>query len=465
MLQINTMSENKGGVVNLVDAEVPADQGLAALGMLMRLGGNVMAALGTLFAVTLLLNARGFGANNQLFLTFAVIGLSILRSIIHAQAGSSLVHTETDHLAGVKRYITLALAQSAIVALILQVAFFKDLRVSFACLVGLALWPATLAVLLRLPRFARFADAPMPVPEDKGFEGAAILMTVFGLCGFIGTATALVVMLKTLGSRELQSGPIVMMLLGLVLLVVRSGLHAHAGISGLRETSVDRAVELANRYTNFGVISGFCVGGLMLLLVMMSGVLSADGMAAIVCITWLLLAWPMTIRRFFSDRQFSDILAGDQAPVHRRSPDAGLTWLGWLLFGYAALEGSFLVIQLLAGSHGTMVERFNLFGMLGLRSIWFSVGMVVLQGWAGFELIRMSPAARSVATVFGVIAAGLAIWTAWPLVKDLHHVGGKGDLAMMFGPLALALVIPVATVVLVNRKIAPTARARYRTPR
>ena len=34
----------------------------------------------------------------------------------------------------------------------------------------------------------------------------------------------------------------------------------------------------------------------------------------------------------------------------------------------------------------------------------------------------------------------------------------------MIGPLAIALVIPIATLVLVNRKIAPTARARFRQP-
>ena len=42
------------------------------------------------------------------------------------------------------------------------------------------------------------------------------------------------------------------------MLVVRSFIHVQAGFSGLRETQVDRAVELANRYANFGVISSFC---------------------------------------------------------------------------------------------------------------------------------------------------------------------------------------------------------------
>ncbi|MFT3692845.1 MAG: hypothetical protein QM831_06875 [Kofleriaceae bacterium] len=459
------MSDNNGGVVNLVDAEVPADQGLAALGMLMRLGGNVMAALGSLFAVTLLMSARG-ARGNDLFLMLLVVGGSIVRSIIHSQAGSQLVHgdprVENSHLLGVRRYIAVALIQSCVVALILQVSVFHEIRTTIAVFAGLLVWPTTLAILFKLPRFARFTTQPMPVPEDKGFEGAAILMTVFGVCGTIATATGLVLMMKSLSTRELQSGPVVMLLFCLVLLVIRSALHAHAGISGLRETSVDHSVELANRYTNFGIISGFCVGGLMLILVMMTSRPSVDGMAAIVGVTWMLLTWPMIIRRFFSDRQFNDILAGDQAPIHRRSPDAGLTWLGWFLFAYAGFEASFLVVQMIGGSGAGMAARFNLFSAFGMRSIWFSVGMVLLQGWAGFELVRMSPQARAVASVFGVVATGLTLWTAWPLMKEIKHVGDPNDFALMFGPLALALVIPIATVVLVNRKIAPTARARYR---
>ena len=37
--------------------------------------------------------------------------------------------------------------------------------------------------------------------------------------------------------------------------------------------------------------------------------------------------------------------------------------------------------------------------------MWFSVGVVVLQGWAGFELVRMSPHSRIIATVFGIVSA------------------------------------------------------------
>ena len=64
------------------------------------------------------------------------------------------------------------------------------------------------------------------------------------------------------------------------MLVVRSFIHVQAGFSGLRETSVDRSVELANRYANFGVISSFCAGG-ALLFVMMNLKLDVFGLAGL----------------------------------------------------------------------------------------------------------------------------------------------------------------------------------------
>jgi hypothetical protein len=101
-----------------------------------------------------------------------------------------------------------------------------------------------------------------------------------------------------------------------------------------------------------------------------------------------------------------------------------------------------------------------------MRSLWWSVVLVTLQCWAGFELIRMSAQSRVIATVFGVAGAALTLYVSWPLIDLVRHSrellnGGPGGV-MMIGPTAISLVIPIATLVLVNRKIAPTARARYR---
>ncbi|MEO8549203.1 MAG: hypothetical protein ABI678_04500 [Kofleriaceae bacterium] len=457
---------------------MPADQGLSALGMLMQLAGSVLAAYVALFAFILLfsLSGRGGSGGSETLFMFLILGLCIGRSLMHRSAGAQLLYGDPNiqggRMRGVQRYITFALAQSAILGLLFKFKFEMPGKVAFAIAVGLALWPGLLAGLLALPRFRRFKDE-LPITEDKGFEGASILMAVLGLCGLIGVVAALVLVFKMPG-KELTRGMNILLPLSLILLVVRSVLHVQAGLSGLRETSVDKSVELANRYANFGVISSFCVAGALLLFIM-SQAMSVAGLAIVSGIAWMLLAWPLIVRRFFSDRQFADLLAGDQAPVHRRSPDAGLTWLGWLLVAYATMTASFVIPQLILGVDGNMMgggrhhgggmdpsEMMGIFAAGGMRSIWWSVGLLALQGWAGFELIRMSAHSRMIATIFGVAGIAITAYINWPMMQMLRH-GGMGAMEVVaLAPLALALVIPVATLLLVNRKIAPVAQARFR---
>jgi hypothetical protein len=197
--------------------------------------------------------------------------------------------------------------------------------------------------------------------------------------------------------------------------------------------------------------------------------MSILGLVVICALGWMLMAWPLIVRRFFSDRQFADLLAGDQAHLHRRAPDAGLTSLGWLLLSYSMLGASFLLPRLVAGGFDLLrgdTGSLMMFGVtFGVRSLWFSVGTLVLGAWAGYELVRMSPQSRIIATVYGVVAAVVTLYVNWPIIQAMKHIGGfigQGD-ALVIGPLAFSLILPIATVILVNRKIAPTARARFRT--
>jgi len=85
------MSEhNEQRVVDLVDAGVPADQGLSSLGMLMQLGGNVFAASAAYFTFTLLFAIGGGGG--ELLWMLLVLGLSITRSLIQRAAGTHLLY-------------------------------------------------------------------------------------------------------------------------------------------------------------------------------------------------------------------------------------------------------------------------------------------------------------------------------------------------------------------------------------
>jgi hypothetical protein len=450
-------------VVDLVDAHVPADQGLSSLGLLMQLGGGAFAALAALGSFTMLLVPGG-----ETLWFLLMLGLAMGRSFMHRAAGTQLLYgtpgAPGNRLQGVNRYVMIGLAQSVITGVMLGGKLHAPVAFVISIAGALAAWPLTLAVIVRLPRFKRFNE-DVPVSEDKGFEGASILMTVLGLVGAVGGGTFLVAMLSLPG-RELQKGPGVLLVLTVAMLVVRSIIHVQAGISGLRETNIDRSVELSNRYANFGVISSFCAGGALLLFVMSKAV-DVSGMVGITVMVWLLMTWPLIVRRFFSDRQFVDLLAGDDAPVHRRAPDAGLTALGWLLLAHAVLAASFTLPNLLAGDEMRDISALAAFGSEGVRSVWWNVGVSVLQGWAGYELIRMSPQSRIIATVFGVVGAGVAIYLNWPMLQELRHLRGVMSpmMAIAIAPLALALIIPVATLVLVNRKIAPTARARFREKR
>jgi len=455
------MSE-KRAVVELVDAGVPADQGLSSLGLLMQLGGNLFAAGAGLFAFMTLFMMRGTGETLFMILFLAAC---VARSMFLRTAGTQLLYASGDQnrMVGIRRYIGIALLQTLFVGALLAGKFHVPGKAVLGVVAGLAVWPVTLAVLMALPRFRRF-KGELPLTEDKGFEGAAILMTVLGLCGLVGGVCGLLVLFD-LPSAMLTKGPGVLIALALIMCVARSVLHVQAGMSGLRETSVDRAVELANRYSNFGVISAFCAAGALLMFVMASAV-SVIGLAVICGVCWLLMAWPLIIRRFFSDRQFADLLAGDDAPIHRRAPDAGLTGLGWLLLAHAAFSATFVLPQLISDDPGSSTLRtvYLAGGGLAMRSIWFAVGLAILQGWAGFELVRMSRQSRIIASVFAVVCIATTLYVQWPMMQELRELKGMmaPTEALAFGVVVLGLILPVATLILVNRKIAPTARARFR---
>lgn len=418
----------------------PADQGLSTLGMLMQLAGSSFAA----FATLLMLAMLGDGVGGWML---AVFGLSITRSLVHRNAGKDLLYGAMNRLGGIDLYVVVALAQSVLVALIAWWGLDMPGRESFGLLLGLAAWPACLAITVARPRFRRFRDV-MPIAEDKGFEGASILMIVLGFSGIGNVLAAAVVVLAVI--EYIGEMAYVIWAL-LAVLLVRSVLHLQAGFSGVRETTFESTIVRAKRYADFGVITTFALCGALLLfnLAVNGGVI---GLGLIAALGWLLLAWPMIVRQFFADRQITDLIAGDDAPPHHRAPDAGLTNLGWLLLAHAMLQTTILLPDLF----GT-----PLVAHVGDRSIWLSVGIVALQAWAGAELIRMSPQSRFIATAFGTLGTLVVGYIASPAMQHVEHM--TSQTALTYGFLFLDTVIPPTTLLLVNRKIAPTATARFRT--
>lgn len=445
---------------------VPADQGLTTLGLLMQLGGTLFAAYGSLMMLFFVFLPVGRTGEKGMILL--AVALSVGRSAFHRLAGTELLYGRrtldgvASPLTSLRRYIIVGLLHSVVVALILKSQLHVAGKVAFGLGLGLAVWPAVLGVLFALPRFRRFATE-IPVPEDKGFEGVSIVMTVLGLCGALGTGAFLLLMLQA-GGALLSQGPGVLLLVALVMLLVRSIFHVQAGLSGLRETNLDNSVAKANRYANFGVISSFCAAGAILVISMM-GAMSIVMIAMVAGVCWLLMAWPLIIRRFYGERQFADLMAGDES-THRRSPDAGLTGLGWLLIGHAALSAAMLLPELVGGQDVTSMEFLRMSSFMApmaTKSLWFNVGMVAFQGWAGYELVRMSGPSRTIAIAYSIIVGALTIWIMYPILKQVAHIGRHfaPDTVTMFIPLAINLVVPVATLLLVTRKTAPVATARF----
>jgi hypothetical protein len=451
----------------LAGARMPADRGMSGLGLVLQLGGSVFAAITALFGALQLLElaelSDRYPVGRTMLWILALTAVGVVRSAAHRAAGTELLYsTQSERpIAGIRRYVGLAIAHTALVVVFLA----GDAPVGVIVSIGLALlaWPAILLVIvqrvLRVPG-ARSDVGALPLAEDKGFEGAAVLMTLLGLCGVLFTATALVGIVDMPGRAA--TGPGVFLLVIVVMLLLRSALHVHAGWRGLHEVHVDRAVEATNRYADFAVITAFVTGGIFLVVLMMqqSGV---QGLVYIGGIAWLLLAWPLVLRRFFSERQFADLMAGDQAPVHRRAPDQGLTALGWLLLAIGGVGlALYLPTAVLAGS-----DLFTPFAGEAGRSPWWNVGIHALALWAGIELVRMSDHHRLATTLFGVIATAANLYQYVPALRGLDglaaHVspgaGASGMVAM--GQLAVSLV-PIAAVLLVNRAHVPIARASFR---
>jgi len=467
-------SEPQNFVAPSTELRTPVDGGLSSLGLVMQLGGSVLAAYATLATFVVLFLSQLQGGKDMLWM-FLVLALSVARSLFHRMAGTELLYgrrvTLDDKpqspLTGIYRYIIIAIGHTVLIVLVMKFKFAAPGKLVLGLGLGLAAWPLVLLGVLSTQGFRRFTKE-LPISEDKGFEGAAILMTVLGISAALVTGTALFTILEA-GGTALQQGFGILLLLLLGMLLVRSVLHVQAGLSGLRETSVDRAVLLANRYSNFGIITSFVAGGVLLLLVMMVS-MNILGVVAVTGAVWMLMTWPMIVRRFFSDRQFADLLAGDQGSVHRRAPDAGLAGLGWLLLALAVLQASMLIPQLVYGPDlfgGGRISKLDdmfMFGPHGLRSLWWSAGLVMLQAWAGLELIRMSPHHRIIGTVFAIGSIAITIYMSLPIFsmwESFHGTLGS-DVLKMLWPTAIALVVPIATLLLVNRRITPTARARFR---
>lgn len=476
--------EPRPGLVDLPGAGVPADHGLAALGLVMQLAGRVTNALTALVAslgLVGMLGTLGAPEPSDAWLTqhaawfWIAIALGLARSQLHRIAGRDLLYRRPsggDPFGAMRRYACFGAAHAIAIGAIAHFGFAAPRTAAIGIAVALALWPAALGAVARLPRL-RALRGGIPLGEDRGLEAASIAMTVLGSYGALSTGAILVV-LGALSPHHLQHGWRVVLIAVFALLLTRSALHLRAGLAGLMDLpsdrSFDRPSELTAHYAAFGVVSGMCVGAVLALLAMSEG-LTPRASAGITVTCWLLASWPVLIRRFFHQRQFVEILSGDRV-AHRRAPDAGLTGLGWILAGHAALVAA-VAIALVAAHPDLGRPARSALALAGLIvGPWsqptpdpgIAAAIVIGELATAIALLRMSDQRRAIATIYAAFAAVVAIAPLVPIIPLIQLAGGRALLwtVVRILPAASQLVLPVATLILVWRCIAPAAQARYR---
>ena len=452
----------------------PSDRGLSGLGLIMQLVGGVMTAIVSCYGFMALIavglsGGRGESGSMMLWL-LVILGTSIARSMAHKKAGDRLVHDGPGTPAGaLGRYFVFAAVQTGAVALAMIVnSAPSELMMMLVLILGA--WPVVLLVLAK-PMLAEFGDA-VPMGDDKGFEGASILLLIFSCIGLCIGGVMLLGWLEW--PSELKSQLMgVGMLAAFVLLVIRSSLHLRAGIRGVSATHMGQTSDAVAKYAQFGVLASVIVGGILFLSFVTTMGDRAPGAAMflmlvmVAMVMWVLLVWPLAVRRFFGDRQFSTML--DARESNRQlSPDRGLPTLGWLLlaFGSYVLAASLgtLIMGDFGGdgemrmSRGNPLSQFTgLIGSAGDKSPWFTVSVAALQVWAGVELVRMTPRYKIAGIVYGALAAGVALYVHMPMLSGLMR-GGMGMLenplaAMALASVAMALVVPIATLIFIRRPL------------
>ena len=458
------METTEPKIVPLAGPNMPADRGLSGLGLLMQLSGSVFLAYGAFMVMLPMLDGSMPGDGRMKILMVAL--LSVVRSSFHRSAGTAILFRKRGDLKSplhqVKIYIGVAFAQSA--AIFFLLGDFLPTKVGLYLVAILVAWPATLAVVLSQSRFRELGNE-IEHAEDMGFESAAVMMTIFGILGAMTSGLVIITIYKT-PFFSLSDVPSFLWMGVIGMLFIRSLLHARAGFHGCQGVRVERASESAARYYNFGIMSAIIASAILLLqMIMRVGSLHFAIFAMVGVLGYLLLTWPLLLRNFYTDRNFSMLLDEDVVP--RRAPDSGLTALGWLLLalGTMGLATNLGTIFLLGGSlQGLDMLQISSLSNPSAHSAWWSVGVSVLQTAAGYELIRMSPRHKLITTIYGCVSVVVTTYLWWPLLKQFSdsQLGSPFGSVQLYGMLLISLAVAVSAVILVNRNTDPDAKARIK---
>lgn len=462
--QDSSAAAGQPAVAKLTSARMPADGGISSLGLLMQLGG----VLGIVGAAVVAVGSARFGFGSITGAYFLVAALSVIRSTYLRTAGTRLLYgTGSESARGVKTYLAVAAVHTALSLVILH--SYLDTEQLLHVGAFFSAWPLAMVVFFSRPHVKALIADGVPHAEDYGFEGAAVLMTLFGIMGTLFSAWLLHRLLGDIDAAfATPASGIIVLIAGALL--VRSVIHTLAGLNGISGASFEECNASAGRYYNYGIASSICIGVALFVVILMSS--QSMGLALMISgvVAPLLLCWPQILRRLYSERNFHVYLEDTKAQTYQRAPDAGLIALGWTLVAVALFGLAQSLIDALLGSGLTDAEVRMLMLRSGpdavehvTRSDWWSVGVAGLQLWAGIELVRMSARHKLAAMIYAVVSIAVVIYLVWPAIDSFDEmfrdvfdgVSGMRDMLML--ATSFPLVLSIGTIVLVNRVTVPSA--------
>lgn len=426
---------------------LPADGGLASLGLLMDTTGKALALVAVTYTIVALMAPTIPG------MIALVALLSVGRSWVHARAGRQLVDEGPRGAGGLGLYASVAGVHTALCVTIVALNLPDPPILALAlAAVMLMAWPLLLLLLARRPDIKAVVRAAhqqerILVSEDRGLTALGILMVLGGVMMLaVWGAGALALLIS--GALKLGFFAVIsLMLCGLF--GVRAWFGFQAGRVAARTRDPQPFMQAFDRYNTMATISIALSALLIVVFGLFAGLQGLLGALVVFPALAAGLVWPRAIRQY-ADRMLPEVtFTDDPLPAIRRPRDAGLTGLGVVLLGIS-LPGLFmaLVAFVVAGS---------MFGQLGGLGEWADYRTVTTSAVAfvaGWCLFTMNARFQPAAVLYGVIASGLAVWVGVETIGELQQqlaFAGPQLVLLAVVQSVLALTLPLATLWLALR--------------
>lgn len=429
-------------LVRAVDnPRLPADGGIATLGLLMDTAGKSLALVALTYTIVAAMAPQMRGA-----LALATL-LSVGRSWLHSWVGRRLVDEGPRAIGGLRLYALAAGAHTALCAALAAVNLSElPIGVVIAGAAMLMAWPVLLLALAARGEIKAVVQAALQsdrtlVSEDRGLTALGILMVVGGVM-MLAVWSAGVLALLISGALKLGFFAVIALIL-CALFGVRAWFGLGAGRVAAATRDPHRFMEAFDRYNTMATISIVVAAVVMLIFGLFGGL---QGLLAVLIMLPALaagLAWPRAIRHYAERRLPEVSMIDDPLPAIRRPRDAGLTGLGAVLLA-TSLPGLFLALLgfLLVG---TALESLAEAGDMGDYRVMATSVIAFVAGWC---LMTMNARFQPAAVLYGVVASGLAIWSGIDTLTALHDTidfAGPQLVLLAVVQSALALTLPLTT--------------------